>query len=150
MFGKSIAIVFALGLMATALLALRHQRFEQVAEISRGHWRLQEQERDIGRRRAAVATAVKPDAVRKAIAALKLDWQPRTVRRNRVWPRVRNRPRSVIVQAWSSVDDGCPHDERRGDPGVAHARVGSLHGRGRDRRAAGHLGSHRVAEDESG
>ena len=76
MFGKSIAIVFALGLMATALLALRHQRFEQVAEISRGHWRLEEQERDIGRRRAAVATAVKPDAVRKAIAALKLEWQP--------------------------------------------------------------------------
>jgi hypothetical protein len=76
MFGKSLAIVLALGLMATALLSMRHQRFEQVAGISRGHWRLQEQERDIGRRRAAVAAAVKPDAVRKAIAALKLDWQP--------------------------------------------------------------------------
>jgi hypothetical protein len=76
MFGKSLAIVLALGLMATALLAMRHQRFEQVAAISRGHWRLQEQERDLGRRRAAVAAAVKPDAVRRAIAALKLDWQP--------------------------------------------------------------------------
>ena len=40
MFGKSIAIVLALGLMATALLSMRHRRFEQVAEISRGHWRL--------------------------------------------------------------------------------------------------------------
>jgi hypothetical protein len=76
MFGKGIAIVLALGLMATALLSMRHRRFEQVSAISRGHWRLEEQERDLGRRRAAVAAAVKPDEVRRAIAALRLEWQP--------------------------------------------------------------------------
>jgi hypothetical protein len=75
-FGKSIAIVLALGVMATALLAFRQQRFELVSRISRAHWRLLEQERDIGRRRAEVASAVKPDAVRKAIADLPWKWRP--------------------------------------------------------------------------
>jgi hypothetical protein len=45
MFGKSIAIVLALGVMATALLAFRQQRFELASKISRTHWRLLEQER---------------------------------------------------------------------------------------------------------
>jgi hypothetical protein len=75
-FGKSIAIVLALGVMATALLAFRQQRFELVSRISRTHWRLLEQERDIGRRRAEVASAVKPDAVRQAIARLPWKWRP--------------------------------------------------------------------------
>ena len=76
MFGKSIAIVLALGVMATALLAFRQQRFELVSRISRGHWHLLEQERDIGRHRAEVASAVKPDQIRKAIAALPWKWRP--------------------------------------------------------------------------
>lgn len=76
MFGKSIAIVLALGVMATALLAFRQQRFELVSRISRGHWHLLEQDRDIGRRRAEVASAVKPDAIRKAIATLPCKWRP--------------------------------------------------------------------------
>lgn len=76
MFGKSIAIVLALGVMATALLAFRQQRFELVSRISRAHWRMLEQERDIGRRRAEVASAVKPDAVRKAITELPWKWRP--------------------------------------------------------------------------
>lgn len=52
MFGKSIAIVLALGVMATALLAFRQQRFELASRISRTHWRLLEQERSLGRSRA--------------------------------------------------------------------------------------------------
>lgn len=76
MFGKSIAIVLALGVMATALLAFRQQRFELAARLSRAHWRLLEQERALGRSRAAVAAAVRPDAIRKAIASMSVRWQP--------------------------------------------------------------------------
>ena len=76
MFGKSIAIVLALGVMATALLAFRQQRFELVSQISRRHWHLLEQERALGRSRAEVAAAVKPDAVRKMLASLQVKWQP--------------------------------------------------------------------------
>lgn len=76
MFGKSIAIVLALGVMATALLAFRQQRFEMASKISRTHWRLLEQERSLGRSRAEVAGAVKPDAIRMAIAAMKVNWKP--------------------------------------------------------------------------
>lgn len=76
MFGKSIAIVLALGVMATALLAFRQQRFELVSRITRAHWHMLEQERRIGRQRAEVASAVKPDAVREAIARLPWKWRP--------------------------------------------------------------------------
>jgi len=76
MFGKSIAIVLALGVMAMALLAFRQQRFELAAKISRAHWRMLEQERALGRSRAEVASAVKPDAIRKAITATKVQWEP--------------------------------------------------------------------------
>lgn len=76
MFGKCIAIVLALGMTATALLAYRQQRFEMAARISRAHWRLLEQDRALGRERAEVASAVKPDAIRKAIASLQVKWQP--------------------------------------------------------------------------
>ena len=76
MFGKSIAIVLALGVMATALLAFRQQRFEMVSQISRRHWHLLEQERALGRSRAEVAAAVKPDAVRRMISSLQVKWQP--------------------------------------------------------------------------
>ncbi len=76
MFGKSIAIVVALGVMATILLAFRQQRFELAARISRAHWRILEQEREIGRARAGVASAIRPDALRKAIAESSMKWRP--------------------------------------------------------------------------
>jgi hypothetical protein len=75
-FGKSIAIVLALGVMATALLSFRQQRFELVSRISRAHWRLLEQERDVGRRRAEVAAAVRPESIRAAIERLPWKWRP--------------------------------------------------------------------------
>jgi hypothetical protein len=62
--------------MATALLAFRQQRFELVSRISRRHWHLLEQERALGRSRAEVASAVKPDAVRKLLSSLQVKWQP--------------------------------------------------------------------------
>ncbi|MCE9619876.1 MAG: hypothetical protein K8R92_08200 [Planctomycetes bacterium] len=76
MFGKSIAILLGLGIMATALLATRQKRYEVAAQNSRAHWRLMEQQRDLWRYRAEVASKVRPDAIRLALNSLKVQWRP--------------------------------------------------------------------------
>jgi hypothetical protein len=75
MFGKSIAILLGLGIMSIALLALRQKRYEVAAKISRTHWRLIEQQRDVMRFRAEVASQVRPDAIRTALESMKLQWR---------------------------------------------------------------------------
>jgi len=76
MFGKVIAILLSFGIMATALLATRQKRYEVAAKISRSHWRLLEQQRDLLRYRANVASKVRPDAIRLALDSMKLQWRP--------------------------------------------------------------------------
>ncbi len=76
MFGKAIAILLGLGIMSTALLAMRQKRYEVAAKISRTHWRLIEQQRDIWRFRAEVASKVRPDAIRMALESMKVQWRP--------------------------------------------------------------------------
>ncbi|MEI6023984.1 MAG: hypothetical protein WCP80_05270 [Phycisphaerales bacterium] len=76
MFGKVIAILLGLGIMATALLATRQKRYEVAAQISRTHWRLIEQQRDLMRCRAEVASKVRPDAIRLALDSMKMQWRP--------------------------------------------------------------------------
>ena len=76
MFGKAIAIVLGLGIMATALLETRQKRYEVAAKISRTHWRLLEQQRELWRCRAQVASQVRPDSIRLALDSMKLQWRP--------------------------------------------------------------------------
>lgn len=76
MFGKSLAILLGLGIMATVLLATRQKRYEVAAHISRTHWRLMEQQRDLLRARANVAAKVRPNSIRMALNSMKQQWQP--------------------------------------------------------------------------
>ncbi|MSR34557.1 MAG: hypothetical protein EXS12_07160 [Phycisphaerales bacterium] len=76
MFGKAIAILLSFGIMATALLATRQKRYEVASKISRSHWRLMEQQRDLMRSRALVATKVRPDAIRLALNSMNIKWRP--------------------------------------------------------------------------
>lgn len=110
MFGKSVAIVIALGVMATALLAFRQQRFELVSRISRCHWRLLEQERALGRGRAEVAAAVKPDAIRRMLSSLQVKWQPIPHRLDAptppTQPRLATRPEDLATRDRPRVEFG--------------------------------------------
>lgn len=76
MFGKLLAIVVVLGVMALALLVERQRRYETMLEISRTHARIIEQERAIWRLRADVARRVRPADVRMALRKLPGEWQP--------------------------------------------------------------------------
>jgi len=86
MFGKVIAILLGLGIMATALLATRQKRYEVAAKMSRTHWRLIEQQRDLMRCRAELACKVRPDAIRLALNSMKIQWTPIPHRLDAVTP----------------------------------------------------------------
>jgi len=76
MFGKLLAIVVVLGVMALALLVERQRRYETTLAISRTHARILEQERTLARFRADVARRVQPAQVRVALRALTGEWVP--------------------------------------------------------------------------
>ncbi|MBX3354302.1 MAG: hypothetical protein KF724_01235 [Phycisphaeraceae bacterium] len=76
MFGKLLAIVLVLAIMALALLVERQKRYETMLEISRTHARIIEQERGIWRLRAEVARRIRPNEMRHALGTLAVEWQP--------------------------------------------------------------------------
>lgn len=76
LFLKLTVTVVALGAMGLALLALRQQRYEASSQLSKAHWRILEQERGLWRMRAEIARKTKPQDIRAAAEALKLDLEP--------------------------------------------------------------------------
>ncbi len=102
MFGKVIAILLGLGIMATALLATRQKRYEVASKISRTHWRLIEQQRDLMRYRAEVARKVRPDAIRMALNSMKTQWRPIPHRLDASTPPTQ--PRLVTTPGTKDID----------------------------------------------
>lgn len=86
MFGKLLAIVVILGVLALALLVERQRRYETTLEISRTHTRILEQERALARLRADAARRVQPAQVRMALQALPGEWVPMPHRLDRPTP----------------------------------------------------------------
>lgn len=76
MFGKLLAIILVLAVMALALLVERQKRYESMLEIARTHARILEQERAIWRYRADVARRIRPGEVRQALSQVAGEWQP--------------------------------------------------------------------------
>lgn len=76
MFGKLLAIVVVLAVMALALLVERQRRYETTLEIAQTHRRILEQERAMARLRAEVARRIRPAEVRLALKAVAGDWVP--------------------------------------------------------------------------
>lgn len=76
MFGKLLAIIVVLAVMALALLVERQKRYETMLEVSRTHARILEQERGIWRLRSEVARKIRPEHLRQALHALATEWQP--------------------------------------------------------------------------
>jgi len=76
MFGKLLAIIVVLAVMALALLVERQKRYETMLEVSRTHTRILEQERAIWRFRADVAQRIRPAEVREALSKVAGTWMP--------------------------------------------------------------------------
>lgn len=76
MFGKLLAIVVVLAVMALALLVERQRRYETTLEIARTHARILEQERALARLRAEVARRIRPAEVRTALRSVAGEWIP--------------------------------------------------------------------------
>ena len=70
MFAKLATVIIVLGAMFGALLVNRQQRIDRAAEISRSHFRMQEQERSRTVKQAEVASAVRPDRLREKLASI--------------------------------------------------------------------------------
>lgn len=86
MFGKLLAIILVLAVMALALLVERQKRYETMLAISRTHAAIIEQERAIWRLRAEVARRVRPDEVRLALQSVPGEWEPMPHRFDRPHP----------------------------------------------------------------
>lgn len=96
MFGKLLAIILVLAVMAMALLVERQKRYETMLEISRTHARILEQERAVWRFRADVAKRIRPSEVRQALARVPGEWMPMPHRLDR--PQAPTAPRLAADQ----------------------------------------------------
>lgn len=76
MFAKIVAIVVALGVMASGVLVLRQQRYELCRELYRVHWRTVEQRQALWALRAQISRQVTPAEVRMALRDLEAAWDP--------------------------------------------------------------------------
>lgn len=86
MFGKLLAIILVLAVMALSLLVERQKRYETMLAISRTHAAIIEQERAIWRLRAEVARRVRPAEVRLALQSVPGEWAPMPHRFDRPQP----------------------------------------------------------------
>lgn len=75
MFAKVATIVLALGITACAVLVQRQQRYEIAKDISRTHWRILQQERDLLSMREQIARSTSPTSLRTRVARLERDWR---------------------------------------------------------------------------
>ncbi len=69
-FAKLAALILALGIIGTSLLALRQQRLQAASEAAQAQLRIQRQDEELLTLRAQVATAVTPSAVEKLAASV--------------------------------------------------------------------------------
>ncbi len=109
MFGKLLAIVVVLAVMALALLVERQRRYETTLEIARTHSRILEQERAIARLRAEVARRIRPGEVRLALRAISGDWVPLPHRLDR--PTAPTAPRLAADQPDRTLPATAPSTE---------------------------------------
>lgn len=70
MFQKLAALILALGIIGTSLLALRQQRLQAASEAAQAQLRIQSLDEELLTLRAQVATAVTPTAVEKLAASV--------------------------------------------------------------------------------
>ncbi|MBM4112109.1 MAG: hypothetical protein FJ253_01860 [Phycisphaerae bacterium] len=109
MFGKLLAIVVVLAVMALALLVERQRRTETMLEISRTHSRILEQERSIARLRAEVARRIRPGDVRVALRTVAGEWVPLPNRLDR--PTAPTSPRLAADRPDATVPASTPATE---------------------------------------
>ena len=70
MFAKLAALILALGIIGTSLLALRQQRLQAASEAAQAQLRIQKLDEELLTLRAQVASAVTPSAVEKLVASV--------------------------------------------------------------------------------
>ncbi|MFO0857091.1 MAG: hypothetical protein U0640_07020 [Phycisphaerales bacterium] len=70
MFPKLAALILALGIIGTSLLALRQQRLQAASEAAQAQLRIQKLDEELLTLRAQVASAVTPSAVEKLVASV--------------------------------------------------------------------------------